>query len=318
MSETKKTNKKLNLRREIFPGITLFSLGLLIIAGVIGVILTIIELINFEPSNSTNLVLGFLSQDTANLISTLIMLVDIPLGLLVASLLSNRSKWAPIGMGGETIFYAFAILLSQNWALFIANGIYTPLIWIYGYFLWNKEEVQQTKENSKITNEVKTKKLNLKSTLLVVGTIIFILILFGALLPLVLPKFFIGTKTFMELNPGGQGYNTYVVNGEVPSWFAWFQIWLDAFLAAVAVVATTMAVFRYAETWKLFFISNFFKLILFGITIIVTNTISAMMFVMAVAYFANALYGMVVWNDSEEIDIFKKKLQINEKKEMKD
>lgn len=308
-----KDKKKWTLRTEILPGMTLFSLILLIIAGTIGVILSIISIVDIVQEGfgeDEAMVLGFIPQDVSNLISTIIMLIDIPLGLLVASLLSNRSKWAPFGMGGETVFYAFSILLSQNWALFIANGIYTPLIWIYGYFLWNREDVQKSSSESTITNEVKTKKLTLWSGVFIVGIVMLISIMFGALLPLALPQFFVGTKSFMMENPlGGHGYNAFIVDptSDVPSWFAWFQIWLDAFLAAVAIVATTMAVFRYAETWMLFFISNLFKLILFGVTIAVTNTASAMMFVMAAAYFANAIYGMIVWKDSEEVDVFSKK-----------
>lgn len=310
MTEVKSTNV---LRKEVIPGVTVFSLGLLVIAGLIGVILTIfqvadiVKILNDGSLNHD----GAFGMDTnvVNLITTLIMLVDIPLGLFVASLLSNRSKWAPLGMGGETIFYAFSILLTQNWALFIANGIYTPLIWLYGFFAWRKDEdLLQDTDKANVTGEVKTKKLTFNSLLVVIGTTIGISVLFGFMLPILLPKFFVGSKSFMIATDGVlTGFAVDPTSG-IPGWFGWFQIWLDAFLAAVAIIATTMAVFRYAETWLLFFISNTFKLLLFGVTLIVAkDTASPMMFVMAAAYFANALYGMIVWKDGEEVDILKKK-----------
>lgn len=311
---TVKAGRRQGLRKEVFPGITLFSLLLLVVAGLIGVVLTIVDLVDMFSGDfvtSGTDVLGVFSNDMSNLIQTLIMLVDIPLGLFVASLLSNRSKWAPFGMGGETIFYAFSILLTQNWALFIANGIYTPLIWVYGWFMWKDESILREEDEAAIVDEIQTKKLDLKSLLIILGTLIGVSVAFGAMLPCLLPKFFVASKGFMILNPASTaviGFNVYIVDpaSGIPEWFAWFQIWLDAFLAAVAVVATTMAVFRFAETWILFFISNVFKLLLFGITIAVTNTASAMMFVMAAAYFANALYGMIVWKDSEEVSLFDK------------
>ncbi len=322
MTEVNTTNNRSFLRKEVIPGVTMFSLGLLVIAGLIGVIITIVQLTGMIKDGipaSGDSIFG-MSQELNSLIQTLIMLIDIPLGLFVASLLSNRSKWAPIGMGGETIFYAFSILLTQNWALFIANGIYTPLIWLYGYFLWNKDEdLLQDENTAAVTGEVKTKKLNFNSLMVVIGTVVGISVLFAFLLPVVLPQFFVGTKSFIQGPEAGESVwniaNYTVIDVtmsdgkivEMSKWFAWFQIILDAFLAAVAIVATTMAVFRYAETWLLFFISNTFKLLLFGITLIVALPLaSPMMFVMAAAYFANALYGMIVWKDSEEVDIFEK------------
>lgn len=259
------------LRKEILPGISIFEFVLFIIATFVGGSLFIWQIIVSVNSGDTN---------TLIMISYTISLLNIPLGILAATWLSKRSKWAPFLLAFDAIMYGTTNFLAQNWALGIVNAFITPFIWFFAFFyLWPK----QTKVDEK--GEIETKKLNLLTGFFVVGFVLLASTGFGLFSLYVLPH------SFSE-------------NG-VPSWLENFTIWFDSFAASLMLVAVIMGALRFRETWYLYFAANFLKIILFSISIAYGKMDDLMLLVIATSYFANTIFGMLIWKDSKEVSLKK-------------
>lgn len=261
------------LRKNVLPGISFFELILFSITITAGLILFIWQLtVSLNDSSETNV---------KTLISFLITLFDIPIGILAATWLSKRSKISPVLLAFDSILYGTTNFLAKNWALGIVNVFLSPVLWLFAFFyLWPKQD----KENK--DKEIKTKKLDFFSGLVIVGTIFFISTIFG-----LTSMFLINSNNELIENKG----------------FEQFQIWFDSFSATLMLMAVFMGIMRYRETWYLYFAANFLKIILFSVSISQGKKEDMLLLVIALAYFSNTIFGMLIWKDSIELKIFKNK-----------
>lgn len=255
------------LKKDLFPGINLFEFVLFTLTTLLGGILLIFTFTIWRDSNSIT---------NKNIISYAISMVDIPVGVLAATFLSKRSKYAPGILAVDALLYGTSNFLAGNIALGVVNAILTPLIYLVALlYIWPKD----TKVGSKT---VETRKLKLSSGSLLVSAIIIIAIVFGFALPNLFPKYF---------NP--QEYVEY-------PWLRDFNIWFDSFAASVMLSAVIMSALRFRETFILYLIANLIKIVLFATTLSLGYMNDLFVLVIASSYFINAVFGIMVWSEESE------------------
>ncbi len=273
METRRKIIKKLS--KDVIPGINLFEAVLFAITTIVGCVLFSLTLTIWKDGSS--------SSSTKDLVGYVITLVDIPIGIIAATFLSKRSKIAPGLLAVDAILYGTSNFLAGNIALGIVNAILTPVIYFVAlFFIWPRE----TKNGSM---NVETRKLNYKSGLLLVLFVVILAIIFGFLLPWILPQYF------------------HITNYK-EKWLSDYKIWFDSFAAALMLFAVIMGTLRFRETFILYLISNILKTILFATTVIVGYKNDLLLLLLAVAYFINAVFGIMVW--SQESDNYTKKDKI--------
>lgn len=257
------------LKRNVFPGINLFELILFIFGTTIGWSLFIWQ---------TTVVYSNGSVEIINTISYVISLIDIPMGILAATWLSKKNKWAPLLLAFDALLYGSANFLAGNIALGVANAIVTPMLWLFAmFYLWPKQNINDN-------NEIETRKLNLKTGFSLVGLILIIAISVGLIQ--------------LYLTPGLNELSDQQI-------FKKISIWFDSFAAVIMVSAVVMGVFRFRETWYLYFMANFLKIILFSVALSLGNMEDLLLIVIAIIYFLNAVFGMIIWKSSKQISIKK-------------
>ncbi len=255
------------LKREVIPGINVFEAFLFTFTTIVGCILLILTFTIWSSDDSIT---------NKNIISYFISMVDIPVGVLAATFLAKRNKYAPGILAVDALLYGSSNFLAGNIALGIVNAILTPLIYLIAlFFTWPKE----TKEGS---NSVTTRKLSLQSAALLVMFILFIAIIMGFALPEMFPKYFTS-----------QDYSNY-------KWLQDFNIWFDSFAAALMLAAVIMGTLRFRETFFLYLIANTIKIILFTTTLALGYKNDLFVLVIASAYFINSIFGILVWTEESE------------------
>lgn len=253
------------LKREVLPGINLFELVLFSVSTIVGTILFLITLFYLDDSNSSAL-------------TNLITLIDIPIGVIAATFLAKRSKLAPLLLSIDALLYGGANILAKQFALGLVNFILTPLLYMIAFiWIWPK---QSNNDGS----EVITRKFNLKTGILIIGGAILIAVSFGVVLTLI-----------------NNSNNT----TELPDWLFIYSTWFDSFAAAIMLMAVITSILRFRESWYLYFTSNVLKIFLFTALIINGDTSSICLLVLAVTYFINAIFGMMVWRESELFELKK-------------
>ncbi len=250
------------LKREVIPGINLFELVLFSISSTLGIILFALTLTIWSDG------------DNGNTATNIISLIDIPVGVIAATFLAKRSKLAPLLLSIDALLYGGANFISGQFALGTVNFIITPLLYMYAFiWIWPKQKNEDT-------NEVKTRKFNLTTGLLISGLIIFVAVMFGVTMSLL-----------------GDHSN----KDELPNWVFWFSTWFDSFAAALMLAAVIASMFRFRESWYFYFVSNILKIILFTTLVIYGDLGSIELLLLAVTYFINALFGMLIWKESEVV-----------------
>ncbi len=254
-----------NLKREVIPGINLFELILFSFSTIIGITLFILTITLWSDS------------ENQNTISNLIALIDIPIGVIAATFLAKRSKLAPLLLSVGALLYGSANFIAGQFALGFVNFIFTPIIYMVAFiWIWPKQEVD---------GEVKTKKFNLTTGLIISGLAIGIAVVFGVVMTLV----------------NGIGYD----NTTMPAWLITFSTWFDSFAAALMLMAVITSVLRFREAWYFYFTSNVLKIILFTSLIIYGDLASLELLVLAITYFINSIFALVIWRESEVVNISK-------------
>ncbi len=250
------------LKREVIPGINLFELVLFSISSTLGIVLFSLTLTIWSDG------------DNGNTATNIISLIDIPVGVIAATFLAKRSKLAPLLLSIDALLYGGANFISGQFALGTVNFIITPLLYMYAFvWIWPKQKNEDT-------NEVKTRKFNLTTGLLISGLIIFVAVIFGVTMSLL-----------------GDHSN----DGELPNWVFWFSTWFDSFAAALMLAAVIASMFRFRESWYFYFVSNILKIILFTTLVVYGDLGSIELLLLAVTYFINALFGMLIWKESEVV-----------------
>ncbi len=250
------------LKSEVLPGINLFESILFTIATIVGTIFFILSFTIWKTNSSDN-----------QLFSSLLALIDIPLGVLAATFLSKRSKWAPLLLSVDALLYGSANFFAGQIALALVNFIYTPIMYLIAFFfIWPRETIDP------ITKEVKTRKLNLLTGLLIVISIILVATIFGVVLTV--------------LNNNEPKYEHEWINN--------FSMWFDVFAATLMMFAVASSVFRFRETWYFYLTSNIIKIFLFSSLLIFEQDIASIqLLILALTYLINALFGLVIWRQSE-------------------
>ncbi len=248
------------LQREVIPGFNLFETILFSTTTILATILFFLTLFVWSDS----------AEKGDNLINIL-MLIDMPLGILAATFLSKKNALAPLLLAIDGVLYGLANFLGGQYALGISSFLFIPAIYMVGFlWLWPREN----KENNKV---VETKKLNLKTGLVLATVAIVFAIVFGVVL------------TFLE-----DATN----DGSLPNWVFWFKLWFDTFSATMMLVSVIVATLKFREAWYFFITSNALKVILFTTLIIYGDMASLELLVLSVAYLINSVFGLLVWNNS--------------------
>ncbi len=251
------------LQKDVIPGINLFEAVLFSTTTLLGIVLFILSIVgnvnNFE-------------KNWENIVSNVLMLIDIPLGVIAATFLSKRSKIAPILLATDAILYGSANLLNAHYALGLVNIIVIPLILLSSFFFtWNKEEGK----------EVETYKLDILTGAILVSGILITSMLMGLFLPLIFYK------------P--------IEASTMPEWLKQYNIWFDSFAASLMIFATIGSVLRYRETWILYMTSNVMKIFLFVVLLATGQGADGMLLLLASAYFINTIFGFIVWSKGKEV-----------------
>lgn len=252
------------LKRDVIPGINLFEGVLFTITSTLGIILFILSLTIWSGNAGADW-----KTNTANLLT----LLDIPIGILAATFIAKRHRLGALLLAIDAFLYGTANLLAGQFALAFVNDLVIPFLYLFAFFyLWPKWA--KTKES---TGEIYTHKMNLKSSLLIVGGVLLFSIAFGIFMPMITNSYSTSKGTIDTIN-----------------------VWFGSFAAALMLIATIMVVMRYRENWFLYFISNTVKIILFS-TIIITGYDGYqgyyLLLLLAIAYWINSLFGMFVWSE---------------------
>ncbi len=254
------------LKKEIIPGINIFEMVLFSISTTVGVVFFILTILLW--SNDSN---------TATL-TNLITLIDIPVGVIAATFLAKRSKLAPLLLSIDALLYGSANIIAHQYALGFVNFIFTPILYMIAFvWIWPKQEREDSKE-------ITTNKFNLVTGLLIVGGSLIIAIMFGVVI-----------TSFSDLTN----------NNSLPNWLFIFSAWFDSFAAALMLMAVITSVLRFRESWYFYFTSNILKIILFSTLIIYGDLSYIGLLILAITYFINALFGMLVWKDSNVVTLKK-------------
>lgn len=266
MTENTKITIMEKLKKNVIPGINLFEAILFTITTIIGVVMFIIPLV---------------TDGSKQIVQDVITLLDIPLGILAATFLSKRSKLAPLLLAIDAILYGSANFLAGTIALGIVNAIITPILYLIAYiWIWPKQE------NEEVKGEIKTVKFSLWMGVLLVVGILLLSGIFGGVLPLIFKDAFI--------------------HDEYEPWLNNYKTWFDAFAATLMLCAVISSMFRLREAFYLYLTSNIMKIILFTTTISLGHTGDGLLLLLAVSYFINAIFGVLIWRDSKEIQLKEK------------
>lgn len=254
------------LQKDVVPGINLFELILFSVSTTLGVIFFLLTL--------------FLWSANSNDIATnVITLIDIPMGVIAATFLAKRNKLAPLLLSIDALLYGSANIIAHNYSLGFVNFVLTPFLFLLAYFwLWKSNKNEGT-------NEVITRKLNLKTGILISALIIMVAVFFGIIM-------------------AGLGKHTEIDKG-MPVWLFWFQIWFDSFSAALMLAAVIASVTRFREVWYFYFTADILKIILFGSLIINGYLANIELLILSLTYFTNSLFGMFIWKDSKVFNLNK-------------
>lgn len=244
--------------------------------------INLFELILFSFSTIVGITLFALTitiwSDSENqkMISNLIALIDIPIGVIAATFLAKRSKLAPLLLSIDALLYGSANFIAGQFALGFVNFIFTPIIYMVAFiWIWPKQEID---------GEVQTKKFTLTTGLIISGIAIAIAVAFGIAITLI----------------NGVGYDD-----TLPNWLVTFRTWFDSFAAALMLMAVITSVMRFREAWYFYFTSNILKIILFTSLIVYGDLASLELLVLAVTYFINAIFALIIWRESEVVNISK-------------
>ncbi len=248
------------LKKDVFPGINLFELILFSISLIFSILFFVLGLLLIDNTNTEIAVM-------------VIALVDLPIGVIAATFLSKRSKLAPLLLIIDAFMIGTANFLSHQIAIGIVNMVIVPILYFLAMvWIWPKETNEET-------NEVVTRKLNLK-----VGTYLLLLTIIASIL--------FGDVVSRIINNDNET----------------FAIWFDAFAGAITISATIMAVFKFREAWYFYLTLNVIKIVLYTSLIISGKIANVQLLIIAVTYFINALFGLLIWNDSREIELNKSKV----------
>ena len=247
------------LKKEIYKGFTLFELILFTSFSIIGVSVFLFTILSLHDASASIKV------------SYAITLVDIPVGIIAATSLSKKSRYAPLLLIFDSLLYGTSNFLVGNYSLGFVNAIATPiLLMVAFFFLWKNESKEKNKE-------IKTRKLDLKIGILLT----FIVIIIATSLALA-----------MHWNS---------INDDDP--IIALNVWFDSFAASLMLAAVIMGVFRFREVWYLYLLANVLKIILFTINLSTGNSEDLMLLIMSSAYLINSIFGLFVWYDSKRISI---------------
>lgn len=215
----------------------------------------------------------FANIDT-NTWDTYLIYADIFIGVVAALALSKRYRYAWILLLIDACFYGSVMFATGSYALAIVNVIIIPIILIFAGINWKKEGFTTEKL-------IKTRRLNFWQGILIVTIIAILTIAFG---------FF---TAYVVIDLIG------VSNDDVPT----YQVALDAFSAAIAVIAFVFSMMRYRETFFFYTILNTVKIVMFSLLLFAfggqegsEKTTLFISLILAITYFFNALYGIFMWN----------------------
>ena len=242
------------LKKPIFKGINLFEIILFSLFSTIGVIIFILSIVNnSEISLSVKM-------------SYIFTLIDIPLGIIAATSLSKRSKYAPLLLVIDALLYGTSNFLVGNISLGFVNAIITPILWIIAFFYFWKGNMKEE------GREVETRKLNLKTGFVVVISVVLVATLLAIALH----------------------WNSFKTNNLINS----INVWFDSFAAALMLAAVVMGMLRFREVWYLYLLANILKITLFIVNLSVGNNSDVMLLIMSSAYLTNSIFGLFIWYDS--------------------
>ncbi len=201
-----------------------------------------------------------------------IIWVDLSIGIIAAILLSRRWKWSWLVLAFDAILYGVAMYLTGNYAIGFVNMILSPMILFFALITWknHKNQFEQT---------IETRKVNLSQGFIVT----FVIFLLTAT---------IGFITVQITNSETQIEKS--------------QDWLNAFAASITLFAMIASIFRFRETWYLYFLNNIVKIILFSLLVWKSYDENIISLILASTYFINSIYGMFIWKDGEFESIFNK------------
>ncbi len=202
-----------------------------------------------------------------------IIWVDLSIGIIAALSLSRRWKWSWLILAFDAILYGVAMFLTKNYAIGIVNMFLSPIILFFAILTWKDY-------NTEFEKTIETRKINLTQ-----GFII---------------TFFIFLLTTLI------GYITLEITDSKTN-IGKTQDWLNAFAASITLFAMIASVFRFRETWYLYFLNNIVKIVLFSLLIWKSYDENIISLILAVTYFLNSLYGMFIWKDGELKNLFKGK-----------
>ncbi len=201
-----------------------------------------------------------------------VLYVDIIVGIIAAIALSKKWKWSWILLAFDAILYGSALIGQDLYVTGIVNAVFAPLILSTTLITWRNH---QSKESAAI----ETRKLDLKFGFLLAFGAIALTAIIGWILTLI------------------------DSNNTLETW----RVWIDSFLGVLTLFAFIFSVLRLRETWYLFFFSNTIKVIMF-ITLLIKHDpdTSALSLILAITYWINAVYGLVIWRIGQRIELNKK------------
>jgi|GEM_PF-3057102 len=116
-------NKKTILSRldkKIFKDFSLFEVVLFTIAVIVGCTVFVVMIFITKENKGTD--------KTKLYLSYALTLVDIPLGVVAATRLSKKDKYAPLLLAIDALLYGSSNFLVGNYALGVVNAVLTPLL----------------------------------------------------------------------------------------------------------------------------------------------------------------------------------------------
>ncbi len=225
--------------------------------------ITLFETVLFLSSFIIATIFTFLNG-TSNLeVSDWIIWIDLALGIVAAVSLSRKWKWSWLLLLIDALLYGSVMILTKNYALGIVNAVISPIILLLSLVTWKKHKEEGVAE-------IETRKLNLSQGILITFIISGISI--------------------------GVGFLTIYIRGENANQV---QDWMNAFAATITIFAMIASILRYRETFFFYFVSNTVKIIMFSILIFsFSKTENTVSLIMAFTYFINAIYGMLIWKNT--------------------
>ncbi len=261
------TNKNFlnKLKKEVIPGINIFELILFSFSLFMGITLFILTFTIWVED---------IKSDLNKLLSSIIVLIDIPVGVIAATFLAKKSKLSPILLTFDALLYGGANLLAKQWSLGFVNFVLIPILYLIAFFwIWPKQNLSDNKE-------IETRKFSIGTGLILLLLIFLFSTLFGVLITF-----------FTKQN----------VSNEFDKWVVTLNIWFGSFSSALMLVAVIFSILRFREIWYLYFLSNTLKIILFSILISQGDLASIQLLLLSITYFVNSIFGILVWQDSKLI-----------------